>query len=138
MNYNDVNDELTTDGNSNTHESVKTIQGLGDKIKYFGLSKYTSSNIPTKREREYENNLNEKNNRKYTQMVNVSSVCIKHVLKSICPGPSRRQLQKDISCRLSKNVGMSSDDRKYKSLFENITEQMYCIMINAKKASTEK
>ena len=92
MNYNDVNDELTTDGNSNTHESVKIIQGLGGVIKYFGLSKYTSSNIATKQEREYENNLDEKNNRKYTQMVNISSVCIKHVRKSICPGPSRRQL----------------------------------------------
>ena len=33
---------------------------------------------------------------------------------------------------------MSSDDRKYKSLFDNIMEQMYCIMINAKKGSTEK
>ena len=66
-------------------------------------------------------------------MVNISSVCIKQVLKSICPGPRTRQLQRDISCRLSKNVGRSSDNRKYKSLFENIMEQMYCIMTNAKK-----
>ena len=76
--------------NSNIHESENIIQGLGDVIKYFGLSKYTSSNIPTKQEREYENNLDEKDKRKYTQMVNISSGCIKHVLKSICPGPSRR------------------------------------------------
>ena len=49
MNYiNILNDELTTDGNLNIHESANTIQGLGDVIKYFGLSKYTSSNIPTK------------------------------------------------------------------------------------------
>ena len=60
MNYNDVNDVLTLDGISNAHENVKTIQGLGDTIKYFGLSKYTSSNIPTKQEREYKNNLDKK------------------------------------------------------------------------------
>ena len=137
MNYN-INDELTVDGNSNAQESVNTIQDLKDIIKHFGLSKYTSTNIPSRQDREYENNLDETDKRKYTQMVNISTGCINQVLKSICPGPSRRQLQRDISSRLSKNVGETADERKYRILFENMMEKMYCIMMNAKKGSTEK
>ena len=132
MNYN-INDELTVDGNSNAQESVNTIKDLKDIIKHFGLSKYTSTNIPSRQDREYENNLDETDKRKYTQMVNISTGCINQVLKSICPGPSRRQLQRDISSRLSKNVGETADERKYRILFENMMEQMYCIMMNAKK-----
>ena len=71
-------------------------------------------------------------------MVNVSTGCIIQVLKSICPGPSRRQLQRDISTRLSKNVGETAEERKYRILFDNMMEQMFCIMMNAKKGSTEK
>ena len=133
-----VNDELTTDG-TNANESVSTIKELNDIVRHFGLSKYTLSNIPSRLEREYEPDLDERDKRKYTQMVNISTKCIKQILKSICPGPSRKQLERDISIKLSKS-GRDTvmHERKYKLLFEKLMEQMYCIMMNAKNGSTEK
>ena len=138
-----LNDELTTDGiNSNANKSVttSTINELKDVVRHFGLSKYTLTNIPSRLEREFESDLHEKQKRKYTQMVNVSSRCIKQVLTSICPGPSRRQLERDISLRLSRSAEDTTvrHERNHKLLFENLMEQMYCIMMNAKNGSTEK
>ena len=140
VNKDTINDELTTDGNTNANESVtSTIKELNDVVRHFGLSRYTLTNIPSRLEREYEPDLDERDKRKYTQMVNISVRCIKQVLKSICPGPSRRQLERDISLRLSRS-GRDTviHEHKYKSLFENLMEQMYCIMMNAKNGSTEK
>ena len=73
-------------------------------------------------------------------MANISTGCVKQVLKSICPGPSRKQLKHDISTRLKKNLGENVvlEEQNYKVLFENIMEQMYCIMMNSKNGSTEK
>ena len=71
INY-DINDELTTNRNLNTHESVTAMQELKDAVRHFGLSKYTMSNIPPRLEREYETDLDEKDKRKYTQMMNIS------------------------------------------------------------------
>ena len=86
MNYG-INDELTTDENLNAHESANKKQDLKDVIKYFRLSKYILSNIPSRLEVEYKSNL---------------------------------------------------DDQKYRILFENTMEKMYCIMMNVKTGFSEK
>ena len=101
-NLNPANDELTTDGNTASPDSVQTINKLHDVIKYFGRSNYTMANLPSRLGRKYESKLHEKDKRKYTQMINKSTGCIRQVLKSVCPGPSRKQLKHDVGTRLRK------------------------------------
>ena len=129
-----LNDDITADQS----DGIKTLNEMNDIIKYFGLPKYTNSNVPSMNEREFDYGLETKDVRKWTQMVKITTSCTNHLLSTICPGPSRPNLTHDVINRLKRSIKIYDDQRKYKQMFEHMMEQMYCIMKQAKKGSIEK
>ena len=72
-------------------------------------------------------------------MKSISSRCIHQILNLICPGPCKSQLYESISRKLIKN-----DDvkfliiMKFQSNIDTMFDNMFTMMINAKKDSLEK
>ena len=57
-------------------------------------------------------------------MVLLGHKLISNVLKSLCPGPSRRMLQKDVLKRMARGrdvLGFDSDESRYKKLSEALS-----------------
>ena len=113
-----LNDDITADKS----DSGKTLNEMNDIIKYFGLPKYTNSNVPSMNEIEFKYELETKDVRKWTQMMKITTNCNKHILDTICPGCNRPNITHDIINRLKRSIKIYDGQRKYKQMFEHMME----------------
>ena len=136
-----INSVLTNNINvvDDQHQCIKRTDGSVQELyEFFGIPPSISSNIPSLNERMNSKNIYE-NKQRWSGMKSISSRCIHQILNSICPGPCKSQLYESISRKLIKN-----DDvkfliiMKFQSNIDTMFDNMFTMMINAKKDSLEK
>ena len=121
------------------HPCIKRTDGSVQELyEFFGIPPSISSNIPSLNERMNSTNIYE-NKQRWSGMKSISSRCIYQILNSIFPGPCKSQLYKSIGKKLIKNDNVKDlNIMKFQSNIDTMLDNMFTMMIKAKKGSLEK
>ena len=120
---------------SNEIKKRKKIESkISQLIDMFELPQYQKSVLPSASKRNTSTNLRKDNQLRYSRMVHLGHKLINGVLQSLCPGPSRSLLQKDILKKMTRGYeinGMDTDEARY-----NRISNALCLCTKMSKKNT--
>ncbi len=135
-------DELTVsvdnadipESNETKKKRKKIESKISQLIDMFELPQYQKSVLPSASKRKTSTNLCKDNQLRYSRMVHLGHKLINGVLESLCPGPSRSLLEKDILKKMTRGyeiIGMDTDEARY-----NRMSNALCLCTKMSKKNT--
>ena len=108
-----------TEPNEINKMQKKIESEISKLIDLFKLPQYQKTVLPSVVKRKTSTNLYEDNQVRYSRMVLLGHKLVSRVIQSLCPGPSRPTLQKDILKRMVRGhevLGVDSDEARYQKM----------------------